>query len=149
MLKKVFSGILAGLLISIGGAVFLSCTDKVVGSVAFTIGLLAVCYYGANLYTGRIGYLFDKHDKEGITDLIFGLIGYFFAKVEIPTTPMILGFILGPMFEENLRRASKLAQSDPITNHPISIVFLVITVVAVALSVRSNMKQKKKAELKE
>ena len=81
--------------------------------------------------------------------LIFGLIGYFFAKVEIPTTPMILGFILGPMFEENLRRASKLAQSDPITNHPISVVFLVITVVAVALSVRSNMKQKKKAELKE
>ncbi|MBO4872188.1 MAG: formate/nitrite transporter family protein [Lachnospiraceae bacterium] len=90
MLKKVFSGILAGLLISIGGAVFLSCTDKVVGSVAFTIGLLAVCYYGANLYTGRIGYLFDKHDKEGITDLIFGLIGNLIATV-------CCGLLLGPM----------------------------------------------------
>jgi hypothetical protein len=38
-----------------------------------------------------------------------------------------------------------MAQSDPITNHPISIVFLVITVVAVALSVISNNRQAKKA----
>ena len=79
MVKKIFSGIVAGLLISIGGAVFLSCQDKVVGSVAFTIGLLGVCYYGANLYTGRIGYLFDKHDKDGLTDLVFGLIGNLIA----------------------------------------------------------------------
>ena len=57
---------------------------------------------------------------------------------------MILGFILGPMFEENLRRASKMAQSDPITNHPISIVFLVITVIAVAFSLRSNIKNSRK-----
>ena len=75
MLKKVCSGIMAGLLISIGGAVFLSCADKTVGAVGFTIGLLGVCFYGANLYTGRIGYLFDKHDKDGITDLVFGLLG--------------------------------------------------------------------------
>ena len=75
MLKKVCSGILAGLMISIGGAVFLSCADKTVGSVGFTIGLLGVCFYGANLYTGRIGYLFDRHDRDGIADLVFGLIG--------------------------------------------------------------------------
>ena len=90
MLKKIFSGILAGLLISIGGTVFLSCTDKVVGSVAFTIGLLAVCYYGANLYTGRIGYLFDKHDKEALTDLVFGLLGNLIATT-------VCGLLLGSM----------------------------------------------------
>ncbi|MBP5224280.1 MAG: formate/nitrite transporter family protein [Lachnospiraceae bacterium] len=79
MIRKVFSGMLAGLLISIGGAVFLSCADKTVGAVGFTIGLLGVCFYGANLYTGRIGYLFDKHDKDGITDLVFGLLGNLIA----------------------------------------------------------------------
>ena len=57
---------------------------------------------------------------------------------------MILGFILGPMFEENLRRASKMAQSDPITNHPISLVFLAVTVIAVVFSVRSNLKNSRK-----
>ena len=94
---------------------------------------------------GAIGDSNRMFDVWGV--LLFGLIGFFFAKAEIPTTPMILGFILGPMFEENLRRASKMAQSDPITNHPISIVFLVITVIAVALSVRSNLKQAKKARM--
>ena len=94
MLKKIFSGILAGLLISIGGTVFLSCSDKVVGSVAFTIGLLAVCYYGANLYTGRIGYLFDKHDKEALTDLVFGLLGNLIATT-------LCGLLLGPMKGES------------------------------------------------
>ncbi|MBR3334376.1 MAG: tripartite tricarboxylate transporter permease [Clostridia bacterium] len=94
---------------------------------------------------GAIGDSNRMFDVWGV--LLFGLIGFFFAKAEIPTTPMILGFILGPMFEENLRRASKMAQSDPITNHPISIVFLVITVIAVALSVRSNLKQAKKAKM--
>ena len=91
---------------------------------------------------GAIGDSNRMFDVWGV--LLFGLIGYLFAKAEIPTTPMILGFILGPMFEENLRRASKMAQSDPITNHPISIVFLAITVIAVVFSIRSNLKNAKK-----
>ena len=61
-----------------------------VGSVAFTIGLLAVCYYGANLYTGRIGYPFDRHDREALTDLVFGLLGNLTATV-------CCGLLLGSM----------------------------------------------------
>lgn len=110
MLKKFFSGILAGLMISIGGTVFLSCADKVVGSVAFTIGLLAVCYYGANLYTGRIGYLFDKHDKDGIADLVFGLLGNLAATVGC-------GLLLGPLKGEAAVAlcGGKLTQTAPET----------------------------------
>ncbi len=91
---------------------------------------------------GAIGDSNRMFDVWGV--LLFGLIGFLFAKAEIPTTPMILGFILGPMFEENLRRASKMAQSDPITNHPISLVFLAVTVIAVVFSVRSNLKNSRK-----
>ncbi|MBQ4425359.1 MAG: formate/nitrite transporter family protein [Lachnospiraceae bacterium] len=106
MLKKTCSGILAGLLISLGGTVFLSCQDKVVGSVGFTIGLLAVCFYGANLYTGRIGYLFDKHDKDGLTDLVFGLLGNLIGTV-------CCGLLLGPMKGEAARALcdAKLGQA--------------------------------------
>ena len=93
---------------------------------------------------GAIGDSNRMFDVWGV--LLFGLIGYFFVKTEIPTTPMILGFILGPMFEENLRRASKMAQSDPIINHPISLIFLAITAAAIILSVRTNLKQAKIAE---
>ena len=92
---------------------------------------------------GAIGDSNRMFDVWGV--LIFGLLGFLFSKAEIPTTPMILGFILGPMFEENMRRASQLASSDPMYNHPIAMTFLVITVIAVILSVRSNLKAAKAA----
>jgi len=75
MLKKTISGITAGLLISLGGAAFLACENKVVGASLFTIGLLSVCCYGVILYTGRIGYICDNHGKDALTGLAFGLAG--------------------------------------------------------------------------
>ena len=81
MLKKIVSGVAAGLCISLGGAVFLSAENKVVGAVAFTIGLLSICYYGLSLYTGKVGYLFEKHDKEAFSVLFLGLLGNFIGTV--------------------------------------------------------------------
>ncbi|MBO4838984.1 MAG: formate/nitrite transporter family protein [Lachnospiraceae bacterium] len=89
MLKNVFSGILAGLLVSLGGGVFLSTSDKVVGAVGFTIGLLAVCFYGANLYTGRVGYLFDRK-KGAVAELFSGLLGNVIGSVLVGLALMSL-----------------------------------------------------------
>ena len=75
MLKKTLSGIAAGLCISLGGTVFLAAENKTVGAVAFTIGLLSICYYGLSLYTGKVGYLFEKHDGEAFSVLFLGLLG--------------------------------------------------------------------------
>ena len=46
------------------------------------------------------------------TVAIFGFIGYAFIKLGAEPAPMILGFILGPMMEENLRRALLLSRGD-------------------------------------
>src|SRR5258708_584767 len=43
----------------------------------------------------------------------FGIIGYVCSKLECEPAPMILGFILGPLMEENLRRAMLLSRGDP------------------------------------
>jgi len=43
---------------------------------------------------------------------IFGLIGYIFYKLSVEPAPLLLGFILGPMMEENLRRALLLSRGD-------------------------------------
>jgi len=58
---------------------------------------------------------------------------------------MILGFILGPMFELNLRKVSQLFVMDPysIRQHPIAIVFLLITIVTVVMNVRTSLKASK------
>ncbi|MGJ7529600.1 tripartite tricarboxylate transporter permease [Variovorax sp. GB1P17] len=43
---------------------------------------------------------------------IFGIVGYAFLKLKCEPAPLLLGFILGPMMEENLRRALLLSRGD-------------------------------------
>lgn len=61
MTKNIFNwlikGIYAGIVIGIGGTCFLAIPDKTIGSFLFSIGLLTVCMYSFNLYTGKIGYV--------------------------------------------------------------------------------------------
>lgn len=52
--------ILAGACIGIGGVVFLSCDNKVTGSVFFCLGLFTICTFGFNLFTGKVGYVFEN-----------------------------------------------------------------------------------------
>ncbi len=53
---------LAGALIGIGGFVFLSTENRVVGAALFSLGLLAVIILECNLYTGKVGYISDKSE---------------------------------------------------------------------------------------
>ena len=76
MLKNLTSGISAGILISIGGAVFLSCGDsRYIGALLFTVALLCICYRGYALYTGRVGYMVESHKKEDVSSLFIALFG--------------------------------------------------------------------------
>ncbi len=59
-LKTLIGGILAGISIAIGGTVFLSLDNKVLGALFFTVGLFAVCTFGFNLYTGKVCYVLDQ-----------------------------------------------------------------------------------------
>lgn len=76
--------------------------------------------------------------------IFFGAVGYLFIKFECETAPLILGFILGPMMEENLRRAMLLSRGDPMTffTSPISCGLLIaaaaLLVVVAAPSVRKK-----------
>ena len=71
----VLSGISAGILISIGGTVFLSCENRYVGAVMFSVALLCICFKGYFLFTGKVGYLPEKHSKKDISALLLGLLG--------------------------------------------------------------------------
>jgi putative tricarboxylic transport membrane protein len=97
--------------------------------------VIVLCGIGA---VGNANMVFDTYVMVG-----FGLMAYLMKKAKIPSVPMILGFILGPMFEENLRRCSQLASSDPLYHHPISMVLIAITVVVTILSIRANQKDAK------
>ena len=45
--------------------------------------------------------------------VLFGVLGWIFVKLECEPAPLLLGFILGPLMEENLRRALLLSRGDP------------------------------------
>ena len=65
----------AGIMIAIGGSVFLSCESRYVGAVLFSVALLCICYKGYSLFTGKVGYIPEKHDKEAVKILLCGLLG--------------------------------------------------------------------------
>src|SRR5690606_32029949 len=59
---------------------------------------------------------------------LFGVMGYLFLKLGCEPTPLVLGFILGPMMEDNLRRSLLLSRGDPLifVQYPISLGLLVV-----------------------
>jgi len=75
MIRKILSGVCAGLLISIGGSVFLACDDRYVGALFFSVALLCICYKGYSLYTGKVGYLTVSHSRDELSTLLLGLLG--------------------------------------------------------------------------
>jgi TctA family transporter len=67
--------------------------------------------------------------------VVFGLLGYVFKKLDCEPAPMLLGFILGPMMEEYLRRALLIAKGDAsvLITRPISATMLVLAAILLAL----------------
>ena len=77
-MQYLIKSILAGIMIGIGGTIYLSLDNSIVGAFLFAIGLFIIVTKGLNLFTGKIGYIFDNdlnYAKEvGIT-LIGNFIG--------------------------------------------------------------------------
>ena len=66
--------------------------------------------------------------------LLFGVIGYLFMRLRFEAAPLLLGFVLGPMVEENFRRALLLSRGDPMVfvERPISLAFITAAILLIA-----------------
>ena len=60
-----------------------------------------------------------------------GLLGYVMRKIDLPTAPLVLAFVLGPLFEQAVRRSLIISQGDPqiFITRPWSVAFIVLTLV--------------------
>ena len=74
-----------------------------------------------------------------------GIVGYLFLKLSCEPAPLILGFVLGPLMEENLRRAMLISRGDPTVffTRPISLSFMLVTLLLVIFMVAPSMRKKK------
>ena len=68
---------------------------------------------------------------------LFGVLGYVFNRLECEPAPMILGFVLGPLMEDNLRRAMRISSGDPsiFIERPISLALLAVTAALLVLMI--------------
>jgi putative tricarboxylic transport membrane protein len=82
---------------------------------------------------------------------LFGLFGYICAKLGAEPAPMLLGFIIGPMMEEYLRRALLLSHSDPLVfvQRPISATMLALAAIAMAVVLLPSLRQKREEAFQE
>lgn len=85
--------------------------------------ILMLCVVGA--------YSLGNNYFDVVVMFVAGVVGYFFKRFEIPASPVILGLILGPMMESNLRRALVMSQGDLsiFYTRPITVVLLTIAVI--------------------
>jgi putative tricarboxylic transport membrane protein len=87
--------------------------------IGIWVQLLKIPYYvlfPAILAFSAIGvYSVNSNAFDLFTVAVFGFLGYVLVKLECEPAPLLLGFILGPMLEEHLRRAMIISHGDPST----------------------------------
>lgn len=110
----------AGIMIGIGGAVYLTLENRVIGAVLFGVGLYTIVLNGLFLYTGKVGYLISAKDKKAyILQLIFTWLGNFagtaLAAAAISATRI-----------RNLRRTAEVICKTKLADTPHSILILAV-----------------------
>src|SRR5918993_337869 len=84
-----------------------------------SLGILMACAIGV--------YTVNNSTFEVLLAAGFGVLGYVFIRLRCEPAPMLLGFVLGPLMEENLRRAMRISSGDPMifVERPISMALLI------------------------
>lgn len=80
---------------------------------------------------------------------LFGLVGYMFMRLKMEPAPLMLGFILGPMLEENFRRAMLISRGSfsPFVTRPISATLLTVITLLIAWQLFAFMMSVRKTRL--
>jgi TctA family transporter len=88
-------------------------------------------------------YSVNNSSFELYLTAIFGVVGFIWARLDMPPAPMLLGFVLGPLMEENLRRALLISRGDPtvFVTRPISLGFMIATVLILVVMLAPSVKQ--------
>jgi len=117
--------------------------------IGMWIKLLTVPYrvlYPAILLFCAIGvYTISNASFDVSQTAFFGLVGIVFLKLGCEPAPLLLGFVLGPMMEENLRRALLLSRGDPtiFLTRPISAGMLIAAVLLILLIALPNIRKRR------
>jgi putative tricarboxylic transport membrane protein len=106
-------------------------------------GIMAVCCVGV--------YSVSNNPFDVFTMAAFGVVGYAFVKLECEPAPLLLGFIIGRMLEEYLRRAMLLSRGDPMVfvERPYSRYLLIAAVLSLVIVLIPSVGKKREEAFRE
>jgi TctA family transporter len=117
--------------------------------IGLWVKLLQVPYrllFPAIMAFSAIGiYSVNNSSFEITLTALFGIFGFVCMQLGFPLAPMLLGFVLGPMMEENLRRAMLMAGGDPsvFLRRPISLAFIIATALILLVMVLPAVRRRR------
>jgi TctA family transporter len=108
-------------------------------------------YLSILLFCGIGVYTVNNAPAAVMLAAFFGVAGYLFMRLDCEPAPMILGFVLGPLMEENLRRAMRISGGDPMifVNRPISLGLLIASALLVLLVAIPAIRSKREEAFQE
>lgn len=101
--------------------------------------VLVICIFGA--------YAVSNSEFDILVMTFMGIVGYGMSQFRIAEAPFLVAFILGPLFEDNLRRSLLLSHGNPsiLWSTPICIFFIILTAVSLYITLSKERKKRKPA----
>jgi putative tricarboxylic transport membrane protein len=108
-------------------------------------------YVAILLFCGIGVYTVNNSTAAVLLAAFFGVAGYVFYKLECEPAPLILGFVLGPLMEENLRRAMRISGGDPMIflHRPISLGLLIASLLLLVIVALPTIRSKREVVFQE
>lgn len=142
LIYALFVGIMCSSLVLLvvgnGAIKYFSLIADIPKSILFPI-VLMFCVYGA--------YAVNNDTFDVWLMLGFGVLGYIFNRAAIPAAPFLIGFILGPMFEDNLRRSLLIGHNDLsiFVRGPITWFFIALTLGSILLALYRYISERRQS----
>ncbi len=117
--------------------------------IGIWVKLLAIPYkylYPSALFFACIGVYSANNDMFQVGEtVVIGLVGYILLLLDFHPAPILLGFVLGPRFEENFRRAMLISRGDILVflKHPISLAFISVAVLLIVMQIYLRLRKPK------
>jgi TctA family transporter len=117
--------------------------------IGLWVKLLTIPYkylYPSAMFFAAIGVYAANNDMFQVGEMaVIGFFGYLFLRLGFHPAPVLLGFVLGPRFEENFRRAMLISRGDiaVFVERPISAVFIALCVLLIGLQIYVRLRPKK------
>lgn len=122
------------------------------GMMSFSVGFLSKMMFLPRAYVLPVVMVFCVIGSYALNNtmfdvwimLLFGVIGFFMERARIPLGPFVIGFVLAPLGEAKLRSGLMMTAGgiEPMFTRPLSLLFLIVSVLLLVWSLRSEWKQR-------